>query len=441
MALLSPDKLLPLLLGAAVGAGGIIQGLHWRRAAGPAGAEELENQLRIATEENAALKRENESLRSLAQGGGEMPVPQEFIDRVEQDLSLDFLSSPVIHRIAGEELRDRIGAAVESRFGPAGIDDREEAYTLLGWLAGDHPLLPELTAVQAVGVRGWFDEVSGEGWVTDRFRIEDVPDQAALVRLLTRILLHQHFPPSPAYPGDDADRARVALHQGTAAGSEARYYAACARAIGFVPMKQDAEAVRTFGTLAPFVRNLSLFAATAGKGYADALYVKGSGPLLAAFRNPPQTTRAILQPATPPAAPPPLELPPVVAPDDPTGGDYLSESAGELGLRLWLDPAGESPTAAGLAAHWVNDRYQLFADGETGVAVIWEIELASPEAVDRLLPPALARLAALAGAAAPATPGVALTTPGGRHLLLSRPAPGRLRILNTATPETAAKWK
>lgn len=441
MALVSPDKLLPLLLGAALAAGGILQGLHWRRTGTPDGLAALEEQLRVATEENAALKRENESLRSLAQGGGEFAVPQEFIDRVEQDFKLDFLSSPVIHRIAREELRDRIGAAVESRFGPAGIEDRQEAYELIGWLDAGHLLLPELTAVLAVGVRGWFDEVSGEGWVTDQFRLEDIPDQAALVRLLTRILLHQHFPPPPAYPGDDADRARVALHQGAAAGSEARHYAANARAIGFVPMKQDAEAARTFATLAPFVQSLSLFPATVGKGYTDTLYVKGSESLLAAFRNPPQTTRAILQPGTQPAAPPPLELPAVMAPEADPGADFLSESAGQLGLRLWLDPGGEAPEAAEIAAQWTNDRYRLFADGETEVALIWDIELTSPAAVDRLQAMALARLSARAGAATSAVIGTPLVTKGQRHLQLSRPAPTRLRFLNTAKPETARQWK
>jgi len=231
----------------------------------------------------------------------------------------------------------------------------------------------------------------------------------------------------------------VALPQGTAAGSEARHYAANARAIGFVPMKQDAEAARTFGALSPFVQSLSVFPATVGKGYTDALYVKGSESLLAAFRNPPQTTRAILQPATPPAAPPPLELPAVVVPEAETHGDFLSESAGQLGLRLWLDPSGEAPEAAEVAAQWTNDRYRLFADGETEVALIWDIELASPAAVDRLQALALARLTARAGAAA--VLGTPLVTHGQRCLQLSRPAPNRLRFLNTASPETARRWK
>ncbi|RYD33928.1 MAG: hypothetical protein EOP87_10130, partial [Verrucomicrobiaceae bacterium] len=56
--MVSPKTLLPLLIGTAVGAGGIFQGLQWRIMGGPAGATGgLENQLRIATEENNILRR------------------------------------------------------------------------------------------------------------------------------------------------------------------------------------------------------------------------------------------------------------------------------------------------------------------------------------------------------------------------------------------------
>ncbi|RYD48728.1 MAG: hypothetical protein EOP85_02990, partial [Verrucomicrobiaceae bacterium] len=191
----SPQTLLPWLLGGAIGAAGILQGLHWRSTGSPAGLTGLEDQLRMATEENEMLKRENESLRSLAQGGGELSVPQEFVDRVEKEFGLRFLSTPVLHRLASEELRDRVTAAYESRFGPTGLDDREEAYKLIGWLRQEDDLLGQMAAARAVGALGWFDDVTGEGWVIDKVDLQNIPDQATLVRLLSRILLHQHFPP------------------------------------------------------------------------------------------------------------------------------------------------------------------------------------------------------------------------------------------------------
>ncbi|MES2439483.1 MAG: hypothetical protein V4584_10470 [Verrucomicrobiota bacterium] len=424
----SPQTLLPWLLGGAVGAAGILQGLHWRSTSTGGGLPEIEARLRAAEEENGMLRRENESLRSLAQGGGELAVPQEFRDRVEKELGLRFLSSPVMHRLASEELRDRISATVESRFGPSGIDDRQQSYQLIGWLRPDDDLLAQLTAVRAVGARGWFDDVTGEGWVTDRFDLQSIPDQAVLVRLLARILLHQHFPPAPSYPGDDAARARDALHQGAAAGVEARFYAANARSIGFMPMKPNTEAEQLMTTLSPFIRGLVGFPTSEGKGLADTLHVQSSEKLLAAFRSPPQTTRAILRPAGPAAEPLALDLP--APPEEP----FLTETAGQLGLRLWLEPSGD-PSAA---SQWKNDRYLLFPDGPESTAVLWDIEMETAAAADQLQATALRLIGRQAGREEAAALGQILVSPEKRHLLLTRPSPVRLRFLNTFEPATAA---
>lgn len=431
--MLSPKTLLPLLLGGAVGVGGILQGLHWRSTAASSGIADLETQLRIATEENAMLKRENESLRSLAQGGGELAVPREAIDRAEKEFGLRFLSNPVVHRIAGEELRDRIAAAVESRFGPAGIDDRQEAWRLIGWLGQDDDLLAQLTVVRAVGARGWFDDVTGEAWVTDRYDPESIPDQASLVRLLARILLHQHFPPPPAYPGDDAARAREALHQGAASGSEARFYAMSARSIGFMPMAENNELEQLFNSLPPFIQGLTTFSVVEGKGLADTLHMQGNEVFQNALRNPPQTTQAILLPART-QVPPPMEMP--AMPEDP----YLTETAGQLGLRLWLEAMGDAGAALEISSCWKNDRYLLIPDGEASVAIIWDIELESKEAADRLQAAALDHVAAMAELDNSPELAKVITTADKRHLRISRPSATRVRFLNTHTPELAASF-
>jgi hypothetical protein len=394
------------------------------------GSPAVADTLRLAQEENQRLQRENESLRSLAQGGGELAVPQELIDRVEKEFGLHYLSTPVLHRLASEELRDRITAAIESRYGPSGIDDRQEAYQAIGWLRSDDPLLAQLAAVRAVGARGWFDELTGEGWVTERFDLDSIPDQAALVRLLARILLHQHFPPPPAYPGDDAARAREALHGGAAAGAEARFYTAKARSDGFMPMKENVEASQLLKSLSPFMQGLVAFPSVEGKGLADTLYVRGAEPFLTAFRQPPQTTQAIVQPGEPPRHTQALELPEL--PEAP----FLTESAGLLGLRLWL---AHAPNAADIAATWSNDRYALFPDGESSAAVVWEIELSSAAAADQLQVEALRMSATLAGASEPARLGKVSETPAKRHLVVVRPAPQRIRFLNTAERATAIK--
>lgn len=422
----SPNTILPWILGGVIGLGGILQGIHWKSTASEGDLTELENQLRIAQEENELLKRENESLRSLAQGGGDLSVPQELIDRIEKEFDLLYLSTPVVHRIAGEELRDRIAAALESRFGPAGIDYRQEAYSLIGWIRAEDRLLAQLTAVRAVGAKGWFDDVTGEAWVTDSFNLEAIPDQAALVRLLSRILLHQHFPPPPGYPGDDPSRAREALHHGAASGSESRFLAANARAIGFMPMKENTEAGQMFMSLPPFIQGLTTFSSIEGKGLADTLHVKGNEIFQAAFRHPPTTTQAIIFPGEPKPAPPPLQI------DNIEGEPFLSESAGMLGLRLWMEPLGDVGAANEIASGWINDRYILHPQGQSQSALVWEIQFESQTLADRFQSLALDLVAALAGQEDPAQLAKPAPTPEGRLLEIQRPAPDRVRFLNRA---------
>lgn len=414
----SPQVILAILLGGALGAAGILRGLHREATRAPMDRTDLEKQLRLAGEEIDMLKRENESLRSQAKGGGEVTVPGEFIDRTEREFGLRFLSSPRIQRIAPEPLRERINAAIESRFGPAGADDRQLAYSLIGWLRPDEDLLTQLTAARSAGASAWFDDATGEGWMPESTNLKNVPDQAALVGLLARILFHQHFPPPSEYPGDDADRARDALHQGTAAGAEAGFLVEKARSAGFMPMRENKDAKLLLASLSPFIRGLTDFPATEGRGHAASISLQGNEALHAAFRSPPRTTREIMghDGAGIPAAPEPP-----ASPAEP----FLTESAGQLGLLLWLLPAGEAEAAGEISNSWRGDRYVLFPEGENSSAVIWDIELDTPAATGRLQAMALKLIAArTAGDGAE------------RHPSTVRLSPTRLRFLNTAQAST-----
>ena len=408
--------------------GGLLQGLHWRASSNREGNADLEDQLRLATEENEMLKRENESLRSLAQGGGELAVPRELIERAEKEFGLRFLSNPVVHQIAIEELRDRIAAAMESRMGPSGIEDRQEAWRWIGWLGENEDLLGMLTAVRSTGARTWFDDVTGEAWVTDRFDVDSIPDQAALLKAIVRILLHQNFPPPPSYPGDDAARAREALHQGAAVGSEARFFSANARAIGFIPLKENTEAQQLFSSLPDFIKGLTTFPAMEGKGLADTLHIQGNEKFHEALRSPPQSTHGILEPQESLSNAPPLELP--AMPEEP----YLSESAGQLGLRLWLDAL---PDAGKISSAWMSDRYALIPDGEASSAVIWDIELQTKEAADLLETAAKVKIAGNTESSIKGEVPKDDSSARKRILKTTRPSANRVRFLNTATQELA----
>lgn len=414
--MISGKVLLPILLGAAIGAAGWIQSTR----GGGANAEGMARQLKIAEEQIAMLERENASLRSLAQGGGEVAVPSEFIALVEKDYGLTFLASPVFHRIAGEELGNRIEAAMESRLGPQGMDDRQEAYRWLGWLGEGDALLEQLVAVKSVGAFGWFDEVTGEAWVTDRFDLKNIPDQAAMVRLLVRILLNQHFPPPSAYQGDDAARAREALHAGAASGAEARFFASSARGIGFMPMNDNSAAARLLLSLSEFIQGVSLFPVVEGKNFADTLYIKGSEKFADGLRNQPENTFKIVLPG-----------------ETGRGGEatlpqiseeiLLRESAGYLGLRLWLSQTEDLEMAEEVSRSWVKDGYALFADGEMSSGLIWEVTLDNAAVADTF-----------ANAAKNLAEAMSVD---GRFLGTARVSETTVRFFNVATKETASKLR
>jgi len=429
--MIAGKQLLPILIGAAFGVGGWMYGLRNGGGFSSGSDAGLEDQLRIAQEEIGMLGKENESLRSLAQGGGEVSVPPEMIASVEKDYGMQFLSTPVFHRIASEELGYRIEAAIESRMGPQGIDDRNEAYKRIGWLRPEDSLLDQMVAVRSVGALGWFDEETGDAWVTDRFDLKNIPDQAAVLRLLVRILLNQRFPAPAAYPGDDAARAREALHAGAASGAETRLFARSAQAIGFIPLKENTAAARLLLTLPEFLQGLAMFPAVEGKAFADTTFVKGVDDFADALRTPPMNTLEVVFPR-----------------EKDRGGKlaiqgiddeiYLEESAGYLGLKLWVEEMGDLGLAGEIAGSWMKDGYVLFADGETSSGLVWEVKFDSEEAARLFEGMARERIAAMAGSDKTSSDGDVLEA-GERFLRVVRVDPDTVRYLNVATRETAVK--
>lgn len=416
-----PQTLLPILLGAAVGAAGVLHGLKSSRAAAAANADELQAELRTLGERIAILERENESLRSLAQGGGEVTVPAPLVEFAEKAVGLDFRSSPVVHRIAGEELLDRVTASIESRFPPNSLDHRQTAWAKMGLLTPDDRFAGQLAATYALGARSWFDDQSGDAWVTDRFDEASIPDQAALLRALVRILLHQHHPPPPGYPGDEAERARTALHHGTAISVENRFLARQALGIGFTGTRDTSGAAELLNNLPVFIRGLATFPAQAGAPFAGRRMDRGD--LAAALHQPPTLTSRF---GTATETVEPLDLPLPESPIEPV----LEESAGWLGLRLWLETL--DPEFAARADAWRGDRYRLTARSDTRLDLVWEIALADAASAKAVADAGLVMAGLLAGTDIDPALGDTATTPEGDRITVTQPAPDRVRFTHLA---------
>lgn len=402
---MNPKVLLPILLGGALGVGGILQGLQWKNAAATGRSEELVAELDVLREQIKMLERENESLRSLAQGGGELSVPAPLIEFAEAGIGLDFRSSPVVHQVAGEELTDRVTASIESRFPPNSLDHRQKAWTAIGLLTPNDRYAPQLAVTRSMGARAWFDDQTGDAWVTDRFDPESIPDQAALLRSLVRILLHQHYPPPAAYPGDEADRARTALHHGAAMAVENRFMARQALGRGFTGSMDDGGASRDLlASLPTFIRGLATFPALRGMPRADRLMQQEE--LLGALHSPPTITAAYFGDEEIDAAPPEIKEQP--------GELVLEESVGMLGLQLWL--ATLDPETAELATAWRGDRFHLRARSEFQIDCYWTVRLKDAESTKRVLEQAQAMIGYIANLEEDPAAGEIIQTPDERRL-------------------------
>ncbi|RYD30934.1 MAG: hypothetical protein EOP87_15710 [Verrucomicrobiaceae bacterium] len=187
--------------------------------------------------------------------------------------------------------------------------------------------------------------------------------------------------------------------------------------------------------LSPFIQELTMFPLTDGAAYVNAL--KGEGPekLAEAFRNPPRTTQAILLPGSDGKEPEVLGMPAMEM------EPFMSDRAGELGLRLWLEALGDAGEALEISSDWKNDRYLFFPESETQSAVVWDVVLQSKEAADRFQVAALNHVGATAmkeESPAPDTPVEALNK---RFLMVSRVGDDRVRFINTVKAETALRLK
>jgi hypothetical protein len=339
---------------------------------------------------------------------------------------MDFKSNPLVHQVAGEELRDRTVASIEARYGPHGLDSRQQAWAFMGLLTADDRFAPQLAATKSVGARSWFDEQSGEAWVTDRFDPQAVPDQAALIRALGRILLHQHYPPAPGWPGDEAAMAREALHHGAAMAAENRFLARQALATGFTGLQENAEARELMENLPPFVRGMATFPSTLGLPRASRLMDQEE--ILSALHKPPAITSDFFpehegMETNPPGLP------------ETAGNTLLDESLGMLGLKLWLEPLGEEFPKIGDG--WRGDHYRLFATSDVASHLVWDLRFDSAKTADAFLAAAGEMISALAGTDKSPSPGEITTTPEDRFLALARPSPDTVRFLNTADRATS----
>jgi hypothetical protein len=117
------------------------------------------------------------------------------------------------------------------------------------------------------------------------------------------------------------------------------------------------------------------------------------------------------------------------------GNMLLEESAGMLGLRLWLEPLGEEFTK--LADGWRGDRYRLHATSDADVHLLWDIRFDSEKSADEFVKAALSMVSSLTGSEKDPAPGEILPTPEDRFAGIVRIRPDVVRFINASSRDHA----
>lgn len=185
-----------------------------------------------------------------------------------------------------------------------------------------------------------------------------------------------------------------------------------------MPMNDNSAAARLLLTLSEFVQGVTIFPAVEGKGLADTLFVKGAREFSDGLRKPPQNTLEIVLPGETGRGGE-VTLPEIS--DD----VFLRESAGYLGLRLWLSLTEDLGMAEEVSRSWVKDGYALFADGEMSSGLVWDVTLEDATAAETFVKAAQDLAEAMAAE--------------GRFLGTARVSETTVRFFNAATKETAVK--
>ncbi|MFV1995074.1 MAG: hypothetical protein ACC661_06530 [Verrucomicrobiales bacterium] len=409
-----PEALLAFLVFAAIGAGGLLYGIHWRREtfADADRMRYLDDRVQLLEDEKIRL----EGIIDRLQRAGAVDDPDAVIRNDLEIVASEMRKLPWVRRPRykivtragiGDLVRERWrGTAQEAEI--AAI--RMRALAAIGLVEEGAEWGATVAGLFVGEATAWYDRRAGIMHVARGAALEEPNERALLIYELASALADQHFDlaslPGPGGEGlarnSDLELARLALAGGDASLLAARYNIEFGSPLVAVDNRHgESGALRSLAgnlgqRLSPtdyFARAI-LFAGSAGRLFAFALYEQGGfADLDEAHRAPPSSSAEILHPelyrsggATPERFH--WEQEAVALP----GRKLLwSDVAGELGIRVLLERhLGQGEVAADAARGWVGDRYLVFGKREPGGktelywASAWSSEAEADEFVEVL---------------------------------------------------------
>ncbi len=374
-----PERVFQILLASGLVAGGWLYGDYWKKSSRLANQGEGLSELRAAnselTQEIDRLEEELAQVRSIL-SSGPYPVPDKLISWVEGEHDMVFLKAPDVRLASPTELREAARRNLDFVHGEANLENEGQVWELLGILPPNQRLGTQLLFVNSSGLKGIFDFTNERILLSENFDPVSVPDQSVLVRLLAQQLSFQNHP-RKEWTSRDQWQAWEALHTGAAAALQARFLRRNSAANETDWGDPEPQRQALLNDLAPALAGFCNFPFIEGSDYTRFFYLDSREAFAEMFRDPPTSTRQVLHPNQSPLTwqtPPASALP---------GENIFLSNLGELGLRLWLDPALGNSEAEELASGWVFDQYHLQRDGRSQI-LVWQVVLENEEKAEAL---------------------------------------------------------
>ena len=222
---MNPERLLFLLVAAALSVAIWLNGRYWKTHPSRANGEAA-TALRA---ENAQLVTQIDTLKDeLANARAQLakspyPIPVDFIAYIEKDLGLKFVEAPEARLSAPDQMQEAASRNLDLLYEPESLARIQECWELFGVLPANHSLRGQWIAIESESSLGLIDYRDGRILLADHFDLESVPHQSILIRQLARLLMLQHSPLPGSWRSDDERHAWLAARIGAAANCQSRF--------------------------------------------------------------------------------------------------------------------------------------------------------------------------------------------------------------------------
>ena len=329
---------------------------------------------------------------------------------------------------------------LERFIGESATPEQYGAQARLGERLGFFPAGTDLAAVQLelLGdqVLGYYDDKTKEMAVVQRGGVFGPMERVTLAHEYTHALQDQQFGLDTLEREDlsngDRSLARTGLVEGDASLLTQQW------ALGNLTFEEvleltkaalDPEQMAVLARVPRLISRQLEFPYADGLQFAARLFEQGGWAAVdAAYKDPPDSTEQIIHPEKYLVREAPVAVLAPVAPADLGAGwtEGWSDTLGELGTSVWLEPTAGARAAADAAAGWGGDRVVMLEGPDGAWLIAWQTAWDTPADAEAFADAAQAQASELGG------PATVVHTPGSEEVLVVKASTDELlRVIPT----------